>query len=156
MIKKYCYLILIIKSNINLINSSIWPIHGTLTGTTILRVDLGLVAMKKKLYISQSSKTGALPSDVLVSYPGHLCICVCGGSYSPLPAEMQLTYSTTPAKWVSLDFGSFLYIEVAKRTKHFFKILFLIKNYHFLVVWLINIIKKVALIHAFHLQIYKI
>ena len=35
------------------------------------------------IYISQSSRTGASPSDSLVSYPGHLL----GGSY--LTAEVQ-------------------------------------------------------------------
>ena len=49
---------------------------------------------KEVLHISQSSRTGASPSDGLVSYPGH---SFREGSYSS--AEMQSVYSTTPADW---------------------------------------------------------
>ena len=49
--------------------------------------------------IPQSSKTGASPSDALVTYLGHLL----GGSY-PF-AEMQSAYSTAPTYWVALKRG---------------------------------------------------
>ena len=42
------------------------------------------------LYVPQSCRTGASPSDALVSYPGHL-------SYPS--AEMQTVYSTAPTEW---------------------------------------------------------
>ena len=45
------------------------------------------------LYIPQISKVGALPSDCLMSYPGHSL----GDSYPS--AEMQSVYSTAPADW---------------------------------------------------------
>ena len=45
------------------------------------------------LYIPQSSRTGASPSDCLLSYLGHFW----GESY-PF-AEMQTVYSSAPADW---------------------------------------------------------
>ena len=44
------------------------------------------------LHIPQSSRTGALPSDDFVSYPGHLW-----GFYPS--AEMQSVYSAVPVDW---------------------------------------------------------
>ena len=59
------------------------------------RVDLGAMAMKGGLRIPQRpSITGTLPSDCLVSYPGH---SFRGGSYPS--AEVQSVYSTAPADW---------------------------------------------------------
>ena len=54
-------------------NSSIWPIDGTITCTTVLghsgpRSD----GDEGVLYISQNSKSGASTSDCFVSYPGYL------------------------------------------------------------------------------------
>ena len=40
----------------------------------------------------QSSRSGASPSDCLMSYPGHLL----GGRGSNSSAEVQSVYSTTP------------------------------------------------------------
>ena len=45
-----------------------------------------------------SSITGTSPSDCLVSYPGHSCVCG-GGSYPS--AEKQLVYSTAPVDWAT-------------------------------------------------------
>ena len=59
------------------------------------RVNLEAMAMKGMLRIPQSpSITWTLPSDYLVSYPGHLL----GGSLTP-SAEVQSVYSTAPANW---------------------------------------------------------
>ena len=53
-------------------SSSIWPIDGTLTCTTTLgQSGLGSNCNERVLHICQSSRTGASPSDSLVSYPGH-------------------------------------------------------------------------------------
>ena len=77
--------------------SSIWPIDRTLSGATTL--DLSgpkSDANKGVLRIPQSfSITETLPSDCLVSYPGHLL----GESY--LSAEMQSEYSAAPADWAT-------------------------------------------------------
>ena len=55
----------------------------------------GTMAMKRVHRIPQRSIiTGTLPSDCLMSYPGHLLM---KGSY-PF-AEMQSVYSTGPADW---------------------------------------------------------
>ena len=48
------------------------------------------------LYIPQSFRTGASPSDGSVLYPGH---SLGEGSYSS--AEMQLVYSTALADWAA-------------------------------------------------------
>ena len=71
-------------------NSSIWPIDKTLSGATTLgQSGSGSNGKERVLYIPQSSKTGALQSNGLVSYPGHLlgkvlplCIFAEGESYS--------------------------------------------------------------------------
>ena len=56
---------------------------------------------KGVLQIPQNSNiTGASPSDCLVSYPGHLL------EESYPSAEMQSTYSTAPASWVSHQMGN--------------------------------------------------
>ena len=57
-------------------NSSIWLIEGTLIDTTTLvRVDLGGKGNQRALHIPQSSKTEALPSNVISRI---LVECVCG------------------------------------------------------------------------------
>ena len=78
-----------------MLNSSIWPIEGTLSGATILgQSGPGSDGNKDVLHIPQSSRfTRASPSDRLVSYPQHSL----GESYPS--AEMQLVYSTAPADW---------------------------------------------------------
>ena len=73
------------------LNSSIWPIAGTLTGTTTLgQSGSGSNGTKGVFHIPQSSRTGTSPSDCLVSYAGHSFVE--RGSYST--AEVQLAYST--------------------------------------------------------------
>ena len=54
-------------------NSSIWPLDGTLTGTTTLG-PRGTRSNDSQgvFHIPQSSTTGASPWDGLVSYLGHL------------------------------------------------------------------------------------
>ena len=54
-------------------NQTNQPIDRALSSTTILgKIDLGAMAMKRALRISQSSSiTGTSPSDCLVSYLGH-------------------------------------------------------------------------------------
>ena len=80
------------------LNNSIWPIDRTLTGTTTLgQSGLGSNGNEEVLHISQSSKTGASPSDGLISYPGHLLGWV---SYSS--AKMQSAYSTTSNNWAKI------------------------------------------------------
>ena len=78
-------------------NSSTWPIDRTLTGdTTPGQSGTGSNGNEEVLHIPQISNiTTAPPSDFLVSYPRHLCVCVCVGSYPP--TEMQSMYSTAPS-----------------------------------------------------------
>ena len=72
-------------------NSSIWPIARTLTGsTTSGQSGTESNGNEGMLYIPQSSKTRASPWDHFVSYPGHI-----GGGY--LSAEVKSSYSTSPA-----------------------------------------------------------
>ena len=70
-------------------NNSIWPIVGTLSCTTTPgQSGLGSGGNGGVHCIPQSSSiTGALPSDCLISYPGHSL----GKSYPS--TEMQLVYS---------------------------------------------------------------
>ena len=56
----------------------------------LIRVELGAMAMKGQLNITE-----ALPSDCLVSYSGHLL----GESY--LFAEVQLMYPAAPVNWAN-------------------------------------------------------
>ena len=90
-------------------NSSIWPIDRILSGTTTLsQSEPGSDNNKGVLCIPQSSSitssiTGALPSDCLVSYPGHLLVV---GSY--LSAEMQSVYSTAPVDWGEAWWGEII------------------------------------------------
>ena len=54
------------------LNSSIWPINGTLTGvTTPCQRGPGSNSNEEVLHIFQSSSTEFSPSDSLVSYPEH-------------------------------------------------------------------------------------
>ena len=54
-------------------NSSIWPIDGTLLGATIPgENEPGSNSNEGVLHIPQRSKSGTLPPDGFVSYPGHL------------------------------------------------------------------------------------
>ena len=73
---------------------SIWPIDRTLLGATTLGQSVPESnGNEGVLYIPQISKAGVLPSNGLMSYPGHLL----GVSYPS--AEMQLVYSTASANW---------------------------------------------------------
>ena len=78
-------------------NSSIWLIDSTLTGTTTLSHG-GLESNSNKgvLHIPQSSRIGALPSDGLVPYPGHslsavLILCRDAISVFYCPSWLDLT-----------------------------------------------------------------
>ena len=69
-------------------NSSVWPIDGTLKGTiTLNQSEPGSNGNKEVLYIPQSSSAGASP------HPGHSQAWE-RGSYPS--AEMQSVYSTAP------------------------------------------------------------
>ena len=73
-------------------NSSVWPIDTTQTGaTTPGQSASGNDGNEGVQHIPQSSRTGASPSDVLVSNPGH---SVRWGFY--LSTEMQSMYPTAP------------------------------------------------------------
>ena len=74
---------------------SIWPIDRTLSGlTTSGQSGPGNDGSEGVLRISRSSiSIGALPSDYLVAYPGHLL------KESYPSAGMQLVYSTALADW---------------------------------------------------------
>ena len=52
-----------------------------------VKVDLGAMAIEWVLHIPQSFRSGALPSDCLVSYPGYSLV----GSY--FSAEVGVFYS---------------------------------------------------------------
>ena len=76
-------------------NTSIWLIDGTLAGITILdQSEPWSNSNERALHILQSSRTGASPSDGLVSYPGHLFYSF---------AKVQLAYSTAPGNRVKID-----------------------------------------------------
>ena len=72
---------------------SIWPIHGTLTGTTTQgqRVP-GSNGNKGVLHILQNTRTGASPSDAVScnTQDTHWSVCV-GGCYPT--SEVQAVYS---------------------------------------------------------------
>ena len=79
-----------------MLNSSIWLIHGSLSGATIpgqsgSRSDDNEGVLR---FLQSYRITGASPLDGLMSYPGHSLV----GSYPS--AEIQLVYSTAPANWV--------------------------------------------------------
>ena len=60
-----------------MLNISIWPIDKTQSGaTTSGQSGPGSSGNEGVLYILQISKTGALQSDCLASYPGHLLVGV--------------------------------------------------------------------------------
>ena len=68
------------------LNSSIWPLDGTLTGTTTLDQNgPGINGNKDGLHIPQNSSAGVSPSKGLVSYPGYLL------GRGLLSAEMQFS-----------------------------------------------------------------
>ena len=80
-------------------NSSIWSIDRTLPGvTTPGQSKLWYDSNEGVLYIPQSSKTVASPSDDLKSYLGYSL-----KEYYP-SAEMQSVYSTAPTNW-TIGFG---------------------------------------------------
>ena len=58
-----------------------------------VRVDLGVMTMKGY------SKTGALPSDGIMPYPGY---SLWMGCLNPLP-EMQYVYSTASISWAVIQ-----------------------------------------------------
>ena len=78
-------------------NSSIWTIDRTLLGaTTPGQSEPETDENKGILSIPQSSTTiGALPSDCLMSHPGHSL-----GEFKAA-AEMQSAYSAAPADWAT-------------------------------------------------------
>ena len=73
-------------------NISCWPINRTLSGTTTpCQSGPESNGNEGVPRFPQSSKTGASPSDCLVSYPGHSL------EESYPSTEMQLVYSTAQA-----------------------------------------------------------
>ena len=84
-------------------NSSIWPIDRTLSSaTTPGQSRPGSNGNERVLHIPQSI-TGALPSDCLVSYPGHLL------AGALLLCRKQLMYYTASANRATLVEGGVLY-----------------------------------------------
>ena len=81
--------------NSSWLNSSIWPIGGTLSG--IISLDQSGPESNGNegvLHIPQSSRTGVSPSDSFVLYPEH---SLSNRSYPS--AEMQSVYFTVSADW---------------------------------------------------------
>ena len=94
---------------------SIWLIDGTLSGaTTSGQIGQGSSGNEGVLHIPQSFRTGASPSDGLVSYPGHSL----GESYPS--TEMQLVYSAAPANWTVKDEGTVDHSTVTRWFKKFY------------------------------------
>ena len=86
-----------IQFSISMQFSSIWPIDRTLSGATNPgRCQPGSNGNEEVLYILQSSRTGASPTDCLVSYLGYMW------RESYLSVEMQSMYSTAPADWARI------------------------------------------------------
>ena len=74
-------------------NSSIWPIDRTLSGaTTPGQIGAGINGNEGILRIPWSTKTGASPSDCLMSLPGHSL----GESYSSAENAVGVFYSPQP------------------------------------------------------------
>ena len=74
-----------------MINSSIWPIDGTLTSTTTLgQRESGSNGSKTVFHISKSSRTGTWSLDSFASCPEH---SLGGGSLTPLQRCNQCIYS---------------------------------------------------------------
>ena len=69
-------------------NSSIWPINWPLSSAP--SPDESEPGNENVFHIPQSTRTGALPSDCLVSYPGHSLM-----DFYP-SSEMKLIYSIAP------------------------------------------------------------
>ena len=84
-------------------NSSIWPIDRTLSeASTLGQSGPESDSNEWVLCIHQSSRyTGVLPSDCLVSYPGHLleCVCVCRGVLSLCIDAISIFYSPSWLGW---------------------------------------------------------
>ena len=71
--------------------SSIWPIDSTLSGAPTLGLrEVGSHSNEDVFHILKSSRTAALTSDGLMSYPGH-------SLERGLTVEMQTVYFTAPA-----------------------------------------------------------
>ena len=78
------------------LNSSIWLVEETLTGTIIPGPSKPRGNGNEGVFhISQSSTTGTSPSDGFVSYPGHSL----GWRVLPLSRDVA-AYLTAPAVWV--------------------------------------------------------
>ena len=95
---------------------SIWPIDKTLSGaTTPGQSGPGSNGIKRVLHIPQISKARASPSDVLLSYPGHL------GVLLPLCRDaVGIFYSPSWLGWQcfgNLSFNSAVLVTFAKGCK---------------------------------------
>ena len=87
-------------------NSSIWSIERALSGATIPgQSGPGSDDNEGVLHIPQSSRTGALPSDCLVFYPGHML----EGCLTPLQKCDRGTLSSQPT-----GAGPFRYKRITK------------------------------------------
>ena len=89
-----------------MLNSFIWPIDRTpFFATTLGQSGPGNDGNEGILYIPKSSCiTEALPSDCLVSYPGH--------SLNE-SAEMQSVYSTAPTNWTYIWWWGFSFGDLS-------------------------------------------
>ena len=91
------------------LNRSIWPIDGSLTGTTTPdRSGLGSNGNKGVLYISQSSRTEASFSDGLVSYPGRLLEV---GVFSHERDKVGVFYSPSQLGWLRIEYWNVTYVN---------------------------------------------
>ena len=98
-------LLMICLHTFKCLNSSVWFIDETLTGsTTRCQSGPGRIGNKGILHIPQNSRTGISPSDGLVSYPGYALV------ESYLSEEMQSMYSTVTSNWMVLFCGVCVYV----------------------------------------------
>ena len=92
-------------NSIKRLNSSIWPIDRTQTGsTTSGQSGPRSNGNEEVLHIFQHSRTGVWPSHGFVSYPGHTL----GRSWPP--AKVQLVFSATPANLAGWDAGFYYWV----------------------------------------------
>ena len=88
-------------------NSSVWPIDRILSGATNPgQIGSGSDVSEEVYHNPQSSKTGASPSDCLMSYPGHSL-----EEYYP-STEMQVSIFYGPSWLDHMIMG--LYIKLAR------------------------------------------
>ena len=99
-------------------NVSIWPIDGTLSGTTTpVQNGPGSNGNIGVLRIPESAWSEASPSDCMVTYTRLL-----SGGWGYPPAEMQLAYPTDTADWANKLFVSYFCIELIIKKKRWYSV----------------------------------